>query len=331
MMFIAIGIPFGLIYNHLYYPHRLTEYLEAAAVGLLCGLFIGSLEEFYLRKRFSRVPFYIVLLSRTFIYSILISLILTAVLSIEIAFDMQVSYGNAFIIYLYGPDYQRDLLFSLVLVFILLFIVQVIQLFGVGNFFRLVYGTYHRAKEVSKVFLFIDLKDSTHLAETLSNQDYSDFIKDFFYFISDAIAQFGGEVYQYVGDEIVVSWTAKSRDTRSISCFFLMKQIIYKNHDHFVNKYGIVPHFKAGLHYGNVIVTEVGKIQRAIVYHGDVMNTTSRIEGKCNDLGQDLLLSSHALEFLEPADKYDVIEKGKIVLKGKHKELGLYGVEPKTT
>ena len=325
-MVVSLGILFGLAYNHAFYPHRLVEYLEAGTIGLLCGLIIGFLEEFYLRQFFSKIAFFMVLLIRTILYSILLCLILTAVLSIEIALNRNIPYAEAFGIYLTGPDFQRDLVFSLLLIFLILLIIQVVQLFGIWNFIRLISGVYHQPKEVAKVFLFVDLRDSTTIAEKLTNEAYSNFIKDFFFYISDAITQYGGEVYQYVGDEIVINWPAKRNDLRSIRCFFKMKEIIYERQDYFMQKYGVIPEFKAGLHYGNVIVTEVGKIKKEIVYHGDVMNTTSRIEGKCNELEQELLASSSAVDFILPEPSFLVVEKGEIELKGKSSQLALYGI-----
>ena len=327
-MVVVLGIFFGLAYNHAYYPHRLIEYLEAASVGFFCGLLIGSLEEFKLREILTRIAFLQALIVRTILYSIIISLILTAVLSIEISMEMEISYIETFTIYLTGPDFQRDLVFSLLMVSAILFIVQIIQLFGLSNFTRLIIGTYHRPKEVSRIFLFVDLKDSTSIAEKLNNEKYSNFIKDYFYYISDAITLYGGEVYQYVGDEIVVTWPAKANDSRSIMCFFEMKKIIYQNQNYFEKKYGLIPDFKAGLHYGKVIVTEVGKIKKEIVYHGDVINTASRIEGKCNELDQTLLASSPVIEFIAPQNDFQVLKKGNIYLKGKSDELALFGVMP---
>ena len=39
------------------------------------------------------------------------------------------------------------------------------------------------------------------------------------------------------------------------------------------------------------MVGEIGQIKREIAFSGDVLNTTSRIQAKCNDLGVDILAS----------------------------------------
>lgn len=74
-------------------------------------------------------------------------------------------------------------------------------------------------------------------------------------------------------------------------------------------------------------VAEVGKYKKEIAYHGDTINTASRIQGKCNELNQELLISENLQHGLCNAnvifDKLDSIE-----LKGKESETLLYAVRP---
>jgi adenylate cyclase len=176
--------------------------------------------------------------------------------------------------------------------------------------------------------MFVDLKGSTSIAEKLTNKAFSAFIKDYFYDISDAIIMFGGEVYQYVGDEIIVVWPIRSKNLNCIRSFFKMVELIERKKSWYQSKYGVIPEFKAGIHAGQVIVTTVGKQKKELVYHGDVMNTTSRIEGKCNELNQKLLISEKMLNFINFGNDFVVEEKGKIELRGKAHKLSLYGVKP---
>ena len=74
--------------------------------------------------------------------------------------------------------------------------------------------------------MFLGIKDSTAIAEKLNNKLYSALIKDFFYDISEAIIMFNGEIYQYAGDEIIVTWPLKGDNLNCIRTFFKMKEII---------------------------------------------------------------------------------------------------------
>jgi adenylate cyclase len=175
--------------------------------------------------------------------------------------------------------------------------------------------------------MFLDLKDSTLIAEKLSNLTYSNLIKEFIFDISDAIIMFKGEIYQYVGDEIVVVWPIRASNLNCIRCFFKMIEIIEDKRNIYKEKYNLQPEFKAGIHVGQVIVAEVGKLKKEIVYHGDVLNTTSRIEGKCNELNQQLLISKDMLQYISHENEFIIEDKGEIALKGKSKKLRLYGVQ----
>jgi adenylate cyclase len=174
--------------------------------------------------------------------------------------------------------------------------------------------------------MFLDLRSSTSIAENLSNKAFSAFIRDYFFDISDAIMMYKGEIYQYAGDGVIIVWPLGSRNINCIRSFYKMEEIIEKKKATYLAKYGLVPQFKAGIHVGRVIVTSVGKLKKEIVYHGDVLNTTARIEGKCNDLKQDLLISEDMLHVIRMTDDLLVEEKGVIELKGKANKLRLYGI-----
>ncbi len=65
-----------------------------------------------------------------------------------------------------------------------------------------------------------------------------------------------------------------------------------------------MPKLRAALHAGEVVTGEAGGSRRAIVFHGDVMNATSRIENLTRTLGHPFLVSEDALARLEGADAY---------------------------
>lgn len=326
LLIIGIGLIFGLLYNFLFYPHSLTEFMEAGSISVLIGLTVGILEEYVLKRAYQKISVLYVSIIRSLLYSLLTSIVLCLVLSIEISFLEQISYQKAVVQYLNGPLFQRDFLFTFFFIVLMLFFFQVILLIGRANFFRLILGLYHQPREVYRIFMFVDLKSSTSIAEKLTNKVYSAFIKDYFFDISDAIMMFSGEIYQYVGDEIIVVWPIGKPNSDCIHSFFKMVEIIDRKRSSYQAKYGIVPEFKAGIHGGQVVVTSVGKQKKEIVYHGDVLNTTSRIEGKCNELNQKLLISEEMFNYLDLED-FNLEEKGEIELKGKANKLSLYGVK----
>ncbi|MBP7109765.1 MAG: hypothetical protein KBA90_14490 [Chitinophagaceae bacterium] len=67
--------------------------------------------------------------------------------------------------------------------------------------------------------------------------------------------------------------------------FFCLQKQIRRYYSYYKERYGRVPEFKAALHGGTVVISEVGKYKSEIAYHGDVLNATASMLGKCHELG----------------------------------------------
>ena len=73
---------------------------------------------------------------------------------------------------------------------------------------------------------------------------------------------------------------------------------------------------------------EVGDIKREIAYHGDVINTTSRIRSACTELNERVLISADLLSHLIDIDNDFVVEsKGVTTLKGKENIIGIFSIK----
>ena len=124
---------------------------------------------------------------------------------------------------------------------------------------------------------------------------------------------------------MVVAW--KYQDgieyNRCIQCFFDMKKQLQKLSEKYMKRYGLLPGFKAGIHYGRVVAGEVGIIKRDITFSGDVLNTTSRIQGKCKEFDVEIVASDDLLNSLKLDGKYTTQFLGSIKLRGKEKDVEL--------
>jgi adenylate cyclase len=109
-----------------------------------------------------------------------------------------------------------------------------------------------------------------------------------------------------------------------------MRQTISDLRDKYMERYHLVPEFKAGLHYGQVIAGEIGIIKRDITFSGDVLNTTSRIQGKCNEYKVKLLVSDSLLNELNWQPVFARYSLGAIELKGKGEQVALSTIEKST-
>jgi adenylate cyclase len=106
--------------------------------------------------------------------------------------------------------------------------------------------------------------------------------------------------------------------------------IIREKGNYYENKYGIIPEFKAGISSGYATVAEVGELKKELAYHGDVLNTASRIQSVCNKYNKFLLISEELEKNLDLAFDYNKELIGSIELKGKLQPDNIYSIEKNT-
>ena len=172
------------------------------------------------------------------------------------------------------------------------------------------------------------MRDSTTIAEKLGYTKFSKLVQDSFLDLNSVMAKFNGEIYKYVGDEAVIVWDYDKGqfENETVKLFFDFQQILQRKAAYYEQNYGLLPEFKAGIHGGDVIVAEVGVERKEIAYLGDVVNTTARIQDKCNTLKENLLVSSILYDDLLQKVHFHYSPKGEHVLKGKEDTVELYGI-----
>ncbi|MBX2828829.1 MAG: adenylate/guanylate cyclase domain-containing protein [Flavobacteriaceae bacterium] len=305
----------------------LANLVVAVSAGIIGGLLTVNLMEYWLRK----YAFWKALLLIVIIYtltSIVISLIGAAYLAsvnFELpVWDQEVLEESTFI--LGDWRFLKNFIIWLFIVLCTLIVLMINDKYGPGVFRDYLLGKYFHPKRERRIFMFADIKNATGIAEGLGEDKYFHLLKDFFKDIGPAIVQTQGEIYQYVGDEVVITWKMKQglHNANALSCFYLMQSLIEKKSDRYEKKYQVIPEFKVGYHFGSVMVGELGQIKRDIAFSGDVLNTAARIQAKCNDLGV-AILSSEAFSNVLPSLPEGIVREplGKQKLKGKASEIGL--------
>jgi adenylate cyclase len=210
------------------------------------------------------------------------------------------------------------------------FMLQVNDKFGPGVLWKLMSGRYYHPREEERVFMFMDLNSSTTIAEQLGHRRFFEFLREVYQDITEPVVRCDGEIYQYVGDEVVLSWAPVSglSEANAVRCFFAIEEVLAQRHDEYLTRFGAVPSFKAGLHLGTATVGEIGVIKKDIVYSGDVLNTASRIQDECRRYHVNLLASADSLRHLPHADDFHVLSIGGISLRGRSQPLSLSVVLP---
>jgi adenylate cyclase len=173
--------------------------------------------------------------------------------------------------------------------------------------------------------MFLDLRSSTEIAERIGHKRFFELLKELFQDVTKPIIDSFGDIYQYVGDEVVITWPVQQglEDGNCIACYFRIVRALAAKRDEYVERFGVAPDFKAGLHLGETTVGEIGVVKKDIVYSGDVLNTTSRIQAECNRYAVNLLASADLVRRLPLEPDYAAVPLGQIQLRGKAEPLEL--------
>ncbi len=207
------------------------------------------------------------------------------------------------------------------------FLVEIDHKLGPGNLWKMITGRFLRPHEEERIFMFIDMKNSTTIAEKIGHLEFSKLLQDCFQDFA-VVDKYRTDIYQYVGDEVVVSWLPKNgfKKDNFLKSFFAFNNVLDARSEYYKKEYGIMPHFKAGANIGPVIVAEVGDIKREINYHGDTLNTAARIQGMCNELDARMLIPEALYNLVKDTECYDFDDVGSIALKGKKQNIRLFKV-----
>lgn len=75
-----------------------------------------------------------------------------------------------------------------------------------------------------------------------------------------------------------------------------------------------------------MISAQIGDIKREIVYNGDVLNTSARIQEQCNKVNRELLISGTLLNQLNIKKEYRAEKMDTVKLRGKESSIELYSM-----
>ena len=207
---------------------------------------------------------------------------------------------------------------SFVAALVINFVGQVNGLLGRGVLVGLILGRYHRPREEVRIFLLIDLRESTQIAERLGNLRYHAFLSRFISDVTAGVARYRGEVHRYVGDEVILTWTAEEglRDAGCVRAVFAVSDTLEAARTAYVADFGVAPSFWAGIHMGPVVTGEIGTVKHEIAFLGDTLNTASRIEQASKQLRREVLASGAVISALDLPSDIASESLGRIELRG---------------
>lgn len=325
-----VGFPETPVNMRIFYDEMtvLDLVINAAFFGILLGLVLGTFRSFFQNEICSTMTVGQTLTISTFFqYLLFLSLYLITfyIRNLGLGYPM----GEAFVQIFINESWQNFTIISVVFLFAsmqLNLFVEADKKLGLNVIGNLLLGRYHNPKQEQRVFMFLDMKGSTSIAENLGHDSYSKLLQSIYKLLTDLVINYQAEIYQYVGDEVVLTWKAHHAHNNNnvLGLFYsFIEKVERKKHD-FKEQYGITPEFKAGVHEGQVSVAEVGEISTQIAYHGDVVNSTSRIQELCNQYNTNLVLSDAFVNNMHKVPDGLKSQSIDIILRGKSHNMTLF-------
>ena len=310
---------------------RLSFFSLAFAI---VGIIVAGAEAFFLKNMFRKFPIWLSTILR-----MTLTFILFLLVSVVVVFAYWVfrhDGGLSFIQFekefvqniLLTPSFMMLMVDLGLLAFISILILEISDKYGPGGLRNLIRGRYNKPRKENRIFLFLDINDSTTIAEKIGHEKYFNMLHDFFADITEPIIANWGHIYQYVGDEVVICWKNNQKNKRRCLKFISDSvKAIKRKENYYMKEYGVVPSFKAGVHAGDVTAGYIGIIKKELVFSGDTLNTTARIRSKCHELKHSFILSVDFLHDFEVPEIYSVNEIGEMEFKGRKEKSRVYSLE----
>jgi len=254
---VAVGALVGVFTSSLDEEPAGWAALRGAITGALVGAGLGVGEEFAVPRWSRRLGFARLSLIRFGAYLLVVQGALLIVNAPRFAIVGEAGFWPGAARYVTSDSFPRQLLLGAAATLFLILLLALKRLHYGSELWRLMTGRYHYPEPEERAFLYADLVDSTAIAEMLGHIAFSKFLQDVFAEVSEPILAWGGRVYQYVGDGVIVTWHSLegTSDGACVRCFFDMVEHLAAEAPTFERTYGVVPRLTAGLHAGPVVTT----------------------------------------------------------------------------
>ena len=320
-LFTLIGGAIGLGYSHIVGGQAMYGFIIGCAI--VAGVF--AFELLFVQQpvgvRIRKLPLPLFITVSSLVWALIIALCLQA---IPLLMGEVEAYGQTY----QASTFEQDMVFALVVAFVINTMLRIRSLVGGRVLLNFLLGRYYRPVREQRIFLFLDLADSTTMAEELGDLQVQALIGRFFFDIAQPIAEFGGETHRYIGDAIVVTWPISEgrKNAACLNCVFEIQDLIERRSSGYQTDYGLVPRFRAGMHCGSIVASEIGDDKREIVYFGDTINTTARLQALCKEKKSNFLVSGELLALVELPNGTEKSDIGKVRLRGKKEELAVFSL-----
>ena len=188
-------------------------------------------------------------------------------------------------------------------------------------------------ESIHAVLWFCDLRESTSLADSMSQDDFLRLLNHYFECMAGAVLDHGGEVLRFIGDAVLAIFpilNTTDEDRRALTVKACEAALTAVNDaGERMDKLNEERRLRAesplqtgiGLHLGDVMYGNIGTAQRLeFTVIGAAANEAARIESLCKTLNKPVLISAEFARYSVQA----LVSLGRYCLRGVHSEQEIF-------
>ena len=164
---------------------------------------------------------------------------------------------------------------------------------------------------INAALWFSDLRNFTHLTETLNAEQILEMLNEYFEFVSAAVTARGGEILRFIGDAMLIVFPINENMCDRTACSAAIDAAIdaydtLETMNHRRRRHGQPEiEFGVGLNIGEVIYGNVGAPDRLdFTVMGPAVNRTARLESLTKEFDCNILFSKTFAELIEVPSEY---------------------------
>jgi len=312
---------------------NLFPFINTSLIGIIIGI-TAAIFELELFKPIQRhFRFYQILILRSFFYLVLVSAVIFFELAIARVFKYGMTFNEVlkseeFNNYLMKEDFIYAIFYGFIIIILFNFTRQVVKKLGHGVFLNFITGRYVMPVIENRIIMFINIRDTGMVISKLGRLRFHSFMKEFVSDITESIIAYKGRIYEYVDDQIIVTWEPADglKNGNCIRAFFEAKNRLITQKEKYFREFGIFPRITAALHRGDLVHGELGYVKSNIVYSGDVMNITSRVLEACHEQSKEILVTGDLISDIRLPVLYQSYFCRKFSPRGREGALDIYTI-----
>lgn len=184
-------------------------------------------------------------------------------------------------------------------------------------------------KRANVTVLFADIRGFTSMSESMTAEDVSLILNEYFAQIEPIITKYNGVINKFIGDAVMVIFGEPIQDSKhainAVKCANEMLKKVAELQSKWLNEGKPKIEIGVGINTGEAFVGNIGTEQRLeYTVIGDLVNLASRIESYNKVYKTHFLISSTTYDKVR--DIADVIKISEVSIRGKAKKLDIYEV-----